>query len=161
MFWQNNCKGKSSGTCEHFYRIAQGIMTMTLNCKTIPWHNKRWTTRSQPMFYCGSVLENIHIQKRDTLARAPSRPPQMYQYMLCPKWNTPVRPPKMYQYILCQKLNTLAGAPLRPPKMYQYMLDQKWDIPLRPPKMYQYILTSHRDDSHTFHANTNSQVLAK
>jgi hypothetical protein len=27
----------------------------------------------------GEVLENIHIQKQDTLARAPLRPPKMYQ----------------------------------------------------------------------------------
>ena len=113
------------------------------------------------MFHRGSVLENIHIQKQDTLARAPSRPPKMYQYILGKKWDTPLRPPKMYRYILGQKWNHLAGAPLRPPKMYQYILDQKWDIPLRPPKMYQYILTSHSDDSYTFHAKTNSRVLAK
>jgi hypothetical protein len=76
------------------------------------------------MFHRGSVLENIHIQKQDTLARAPSRPPKMYQYILCQK----VRPSKMYQYI--------SKAPLRPPKMYQYILCHL----VRPSKMYQYIL---------------------
>ncbi len=82
-----------------------------------------------PLTGCGAVggkyvSENIHIQKQDTLARAPSRPPKMYQYILCQK----VRPSKMYQYI--------SRAPSRPPKMYQYILCQK----VRPSKMYQYIL---------------------
>ncbi len=86
MFWQNHCKGKSSGTCKRFYRIAQGITTMTSNCKTMPWHDKQWTIRSRPMFHHGSVLENI--QKRDTLAGALLRPPKMYQYILGEKWDT-------------------------------------------------------------------------
>ncbi len=33
------------------------------------------------MFHRGSVLENIHIQKQDMLARAPSGPLKMYQYI--------------------------------------------------------------------------------
>ncbi len=72
MFWQNHCKGKSSGTCERFYRIAQGITTITSNCKTMPWHDKQWTVRSRPMSHCGSVL----------------RLPKMYQYILGEKWDT-------------------------------------------------------------------------
>ncbi len=64
-----------------------------------------------------AVLENIHIQKWDMLARALSGLPKMYQYILDQKWDVPLRPPKMYQYILCQKV--------RPPKTYQYILDQK------------------------------------
>ncbi len=93
------------------------------------------------------MLENIHIQKRDTLARAPLGPPKMYQYILDQKWDVPLRP-QMYQYILCQKVRPskmyqytlVARALSRPPKMYQYILDQKWDVPLKTPKMYQYIL---------------------
>ncbi len=85
-------------------------------------------TVSQPV---SQLLENIHIQKQDTLARAllveniqKSRPPKMYQYIF-PSYSynshkfqqNQLRPPKMYQYILCQKVG--------PPKMYQYILDQK------------------------------------